>query len=185
MTVERMPVPETPLSGLMHTPVAPGTIMTAPSLAPSKGIQTVFISKLKGRADVRIEGGVWQPARAGMVLHANDEILTRADSTVEVLFGENGENGKLEIKANTHIRFDQLSANVESGSEPTRLDLATGKVYIEIPQLTDQTLFFVRTPNGTFRINQTSLELSVSEKDASFYDIVKFRLNYMAGGDLE
>jgi hypothetical protein len=122
---------------------------------------------------VNIQGAVWfrkggttewKGAEKGMLLLENDEIKTGENSTVEVLLDAAGETGKLDLSANTQMRFDAMNNDPVTADKITLLDLALGKVMIKAEKLKRNSSFQVKTPSSICGVRGTLFEVTVEAK---------------------
>jgi len=126
-------------------------------------LRQVTISQMNGTVDVRVNGGEWQTAEPGMVLHEKDEIRTADGGFAELLMDPQGSTGKLELKEKSHLRLSTLALHPESGEKVTHLDLAIGKVLVHAEKLNADSKFEVRTPTAVTGVRGTIFEVAVEK----------------------
>ncbi len=103
----------------------------------------------------------WKGASVGILLVENDEIKTGDNSKVEIILDKNGETGKLNLAANSELRLDAMSQDIESGDKTTLLDLAIGRVLVKVEKLGGNSSFQVKTPSSVCAVRGTLFEVTV------------------------
>lgn len=123
------------------------------------------ISSLQGAVWFRKAGTTeWKNAEKGMLLLENDEIKTGENATVEILLDTAGETGKLDLTANSQMRFEAMKKNPATADKTTLLDLAVGKVLIKAEKLKGNSSFQVKTPTSICGVRGTLFEVTVEAK---------------------
>jgi hypothetical protein len=112
---------------------------------------------------IKCQGGEWQAATDGMVILPGDELRTAAQSSVEVLL-DGGKVGHLEIKEGSLFRINKAGIDPATGDKTTLLDLAVGKMLIQVEKLKGNSRFEVRTPTALTGVRGTIFEIIVKEK---------------------
>ena len=123
------------------------------------------ISSIEGPAWFR-KGGTteWKGAEKGMLLLESDEIKTGENAKVEILLDTAGETGKLDLAANTQMRFETMKKDPTTEDKTTLLDLAVGKVLIKAEELKKNSSFRVKTPTSICGVRGTLFEVQVETK---------------------
>ena len=123
------------------------------------------IGSLEGAVWFR-KGGTteWKGAEKGMMLLENDEIKTGDNAKVELLLDTAGETGKLDLSANSQMRFETMGKNPATEDKTTLLDLAVGKVLIKAEKLRGNSTFQVKTPTSICGVRGTLFEVTVEAK---------------------
>jgi len=122
------------------------------------------IANLQGSVWFRKSGTTeWKGAEKGMLLLENDEIKTGDGATAEILLDTAGETGKLDLAANTQIRFETMRKDPVTEDKTTLLDLALGKVLVKAEKLQKNSSFQVKTPTSICGVRGTLFEVSVEE----------------------
>ncbi|OGX11988.1 MAG: hypothetical protein A2351_07735 [Omnitrophica bacterium RIFOXYB12_FULL_50_7] len=120
------------------------------------------ISNIQGSAWFRKSGTTeWKGAEKGMILLENDEIKTGENAKVEILLDTAGETGKLDLEANTQMRFDSMKKDSATADKTTLLNLALGKVMIKVEKLQGSSSFQVKTPTSICGVRGTLFEVTV------------------------
>lgn len=132
-------------------------------LHAEEGAREAIVFKLKGTVDVKVNGGAWQPATAGMVLHEKDEIRTAKDSEAVLHLDQKGNTGKLELREDSLLRLGIMNWDNASQEKVTVLDLALGKVLVRAEKLTPNAKFEIKTPTATTGVKGTIFEVSVEK----------------------
>lgn len=123
------------------------------------------ISNLQGAVWFRKSGTTeWKGAEKGMLLLENDEIKTGENAKVEILLDTAGETGKLDLAANTQMRFETMTKDSATQDKTTLLDLAVGKVLIKAEKLKRNSSFQVKTPTSICGVRGTLFEVTVEAK---------------------
>ncbi len=123
------------------------------------------ISNLQGAVWFRKSGTAeWKGAEKGMLLLENDEIKTGENAKVEILLDTAGETGKLDLAANTQMRFEAMKKDPATKDKTTLLDLAVGKVLIKAEKLNGNSSFQVKTPTSICGVRGTLFEVTVEAK---------------------
>lgn len=123
------------------------------------------ISNLEGAVWFRKSGTTeWKGAEKGMVLLQNDEIKTGDNAKVELLLDTAGETGKLDLSANSQMRFETMGKDPVTEDKTTLLDLAVGKVLIKAEKLKGNSTFQVKTPTSICGVRGTIFEVTVEAK---------------------
>jgi hypothetical protein len=112
---------------------------------------------------VRKSGGEWMPAKDGMVILPGDEVKTAEENSVEVTL-DGGKVGRVEIKEGSIFRISKAETNVATGDQTTILDLALGKILVDVKSLKGNSKFEVRTPTSITGVRGTVFEVTVKEK---------------------
>ena len=129
-----------------------------------QGLREVIVSEMKGSVQVRMAGGEWQDAAAGMVLHENDEIRTAQGAQVDLLLDREANTGKLELREKSHLKLSHMTLDGVTGEKSTMLDLALGKVLVHAEKLKGDSKFEVKTPTSIAGVKGTVFEVSVEEQ---------------------
>lgn len=123
------------------------------------------ISNLEGAVWFRKSGTAeWKGAEKGMFLLENDEIKTGENAKAEILLDAAGETGKLDLAANTQMRFESMTKDPATNDKTTLLDLAVGKVLIKAEKLQRNSSFQVKTPTSICGVRGTLFEVTVEAK---------------------
>ena len=123
------------------------------------------ISNLEGAVWFRKSGTTeWKGAEKGMMLLQNDEIKTGANAKVEILLDTAGETGKVDLSANSQMRFETMGKDLVTEDKTTLLDLAVGKVLIKAEKLKGNSTFQVKTPTSICGVRGTIFEVTVEAK---------------------
>jgi len=112
---------------------------------------------------VRKPGGEWIAAKDGMVILAGDEVTTVGKNSVEVLM-DGGQVGHIEIKGGSLFRIQKAETDPVTGDKTTLLDLALGKIVVNVEKLKGNSKFEVRTPTALSGVRGTTFEVTVTEK---------------------
>jgi hypothetical protein len=115
---------------------------------------------------MRSPGGEWQSAKDGMVILPGDEIRTAPDAKVKVLL-DDGKTGTVEVKEGSLFRIETAALNATTGDKTTLLDLALGKVLVQVQKLQGGSRFEVRTPTALTGVRGTVFEVTVKEKNGT------------------
>jgi hypothetical protein len=123
------------------------------------------LGNVQGDVMVRMSEGSWQPAAPNMILHEKDEIRT-INGIAKILLDKGGSTAKLDLQEGSHLRFNSLQGeNGETGEKKTHLDLAVGKVLVEVNKLQGGSEFEVKTPTSSAGVRGTIFEVVVEEKN--------------------
>lgn len=123
------------------------------------------IDKISGYVEIRkADSQEWSLAQEGMVLYENDEIRTQKASSARLLLDEDGNTGQLDVKETTRLRLNTLDKEEVSGDKKTLLDVAIGRVLIQVEKLQGESKFEVNTPTATMGVRGTKFEVVVKEK---------------------
>ena len=123
------------------------------------------ISSIQGAVFYR-KGGTaeWKGAFKGMLLLESDEIKTGENGKVEILLDTAGETGKLDLAANSQMRFEAMKKDAVTEDKTTLLDLAVGKVLIKVSKLEKNSSFQVKTPTSICGVRGTLFEVTVEAR---------------------
>ena len=123
------------------------------------------IANLQGAVWFRKSGTTeWKGAEKGMLLLENDEIKTGENAKAEILLDTAGETGKLDLAANSQMRFESMKKDPETEDKTTLLDLAVGKVLIKAEKLKGDSSFKVKTPTSICGVRGTLFEVTVEAR---------------------
>ena len=138
-----------------------GIVFGAPSVFAGEGRKAI-LSVVRGSVQVHVQGERdWKPARAGMILSEKDEIQTAKDGLVEIFLDEGGSVGKLRLSERSRLNLLTMDIDTESGDKVTLLELAVGKVLVEVEKLKGESKFEVKTPTSTAGVQGTVFEVAV------------------------
>jgi len=129
--------------------------------ASAEASRKAIVSKLKGTVEVRVQDASWVPARIGMILREGDELRTGDTGTAETLLDDEGKTGRLEIKPNSHLRFNTLTWDESTGERTTLIDFALGTVMVYVNKLKGESRFEVNTPTATIGVRGTRFKVKV------------------------
>lgn len=137
--------------------------VSAPVFA--EAVRVAEISNLEGAVWYRKSGTTeWKGAEKGMLLLENDEIKTGENAKAEILLDTAGETGKLDLTANSQMRFETMGKDPATEDKTTLLDLAVGKVLIKAEKLRGNSTFQVKTPTSICGVRGTLFEVTVESK---------------------
>ncbi len=120
------------------------------------------ITSLSGTAEVRPGGqAVWSPARSGMVLNEGDTLKTAPGSWVLVNI-DNGKVAMVEVKEGSQMSLAELTADPQTDTSQTLLDLAMGEVLIKAQKVHgENSRFEVKTPTSIVGVRGTTFNVKV------------------------
>ena len=134
------------------------------STALAESLRQVIVFEIKGPVEVRMDGGEWQRAEAGMVLHQTDEVRTGKGGYAVLLVDEEAATGKLELKEKSFLTLETLQYGLAPEEKVTVLDLAIGRMLVHAEKLRKDSRFEVKTPTATTGVKGTVFEVSVDEE---------------------
>ncbi len=120
------------------------------------------IVRIIGEAQIRRAGEKeWIAARQGMELGVEDQIMTKADSTVDLMFNRNRQRSKIRILENADMSLMTLNLDKVTGDSEILLDLAIGHIIIKTDPLKGKSRFEVLTPTCMTAVRGTGFEVNV------------------------
>ncbi len=122
--------------------------------------RTATLANFAGDVMLRQGGGEWKPATPGAIMKINDEIKTSSGATAELLL-DNGNVGSVKIHEKSQFKIDVMDQNQATGDKVTYLNLALGKILVQVQKLQGDSKFEVRTPTSTTGVRGTVFEVSV------------------------
>ncbi len=121
-----------------------------------------IIAKADGKVEVKINGGDWQPAQAGMVLRTSDEVRTLKGGSANIVMDDKGATGNVQVESESRMRFDEMGQDSQTGEKKTVLAIAVGGVKVHVAQkLKGHEKFEVKTPNSTVGVRGTTFRVQV------------------------
>jgi hypothetical protein len=153
----------------------------AGSLAAQDATQgAVKIVRIKGQARFSTSGGVFQPLKAGMVLHAGAIIQTASGSFVDIVMGDvstpvprqimgdaksyqpMADQNIVRMHENAVLAVDKLTATETGAGAVTeiQLDLQRGSIFGNTKKLSAGSKYEIKLPNGVAGIRGTIYNLS-------------------------
>lgn len=120
------------------------------------------ITSLSGTAEVRPAGqAVWASASSGMVLNEGDSLKTAPGSWALVNI-DNGKVAMVEVKEGSQMSFAELTADPQTDTSQTLLDLAMGEVLIKAQKVHgENSRFEVKTPTSIVGVRGTTFNVKV------------------------
>lgn len=104
----------------------------------------------------------WIPLEVGRELGEGDALKVGANSLVLLNLDGNGEIATVEVTENSQVLISQLIRDNETGKEVTLLDLAIGKLLIEVKKLeSKESKFEVKTPTSIVDIRGAKFTVEV------------------------
>ncbi len=128
--------------------------------ASAEQIRQATLANFAGEVLVKQDGGEWKPATPGITMKINDEIKTSSGASAEVLL-DNGNTGSVKIREKSHFKIDTMNVDPTTGDKVTYLNLALGRILIQVQKLQGDSKFEVRTPTSTTGVRGTVFEVSV------------------------
>jgi len=123
--------------------------------------RTAEIIELKGKAEVVLAAGDKVPAKVGMVLNEGDALMT-AERSKAIVRLSGAEKATVEVDKDTQIMFSELMSDSRRGTQKTLLDVAIGKILIQVEKMKDErSKFEVRTPTSVVGVRGTSFSVEV------------------------
>ncbi|MFO7849361.1 MAG: FecR domain-containing protein [Spirochaetia bacterium] len=130
--------------------VASALLLTA--AAPVFSI-TAVVEEIKGKVELKAQGGSWEKAETGMEVGLGTTISTGFNSEAEIAIGES----TLEVKALTRMGLEELIE--KEGTIDTTLNLKVGKVKADVQSSEGlENNFKLRSPQSTAAVRGTSFE---------------------------
>ncbi len=121
-----------------------------------------IIAKADGKVEVKLSGGDWQPAQAGMVLRTSDEVRTLKGGSANIVMDDKGATGNVQVESESRMRFDEMGQDSQTGEKKTVLAIAVGGVKVHVAQkLKGHEKFEVKTPNSTVGVRGTTFRVQV------------------------
>ena len=138
-------------------------VITVAAFAQPQG-RVAVISDFNGKVDIRIEKDKsWYPAVLGLVLHEGDIVRTGADSILKLNLDGQEKTAVVLIKEKSELLIAELIKIEDSGEDKTLLDLAIGKIFIEVDKLRDpEAKFEVKTPTSMVGVRGTEFSVEVN-----------------------
>ena len=128
--------------------------------ASAEQVRQATLANFVGDVMIRQDGGEWKPATPGVIMKINDEVKTSSGATAEVLL-DNGATGSVKIHEKSQFKIDIMDEDRATGDKVTYLNLALGKILIQVQKLQGDSKFEVRTPTSTTGVRGTVFEVSV------------------------
>lgn len=125
-----------------------------PSAEARKSMLVVYAT---GSVFVKPEGKEEVPARAGMILHANDGIRTE-DGTVDL---QSSKRAAVRVREFTEVVVADIQANT------ARFSLRKGALLAKVPKENKDDSFIVRTPTAVAGVRGTVFSVTVGDNDRS------------------
>ena len=126
---------------------------------PVKRIATV--TEVKGTVEIKDISGVWQKAKAGMIVGEGDIITTKADSVSTIALSGPAE-ASVSMKPNSQLAISELVMDKKEGTQSTLLDLAIGEILIKTQKLhSKESRFEVKTPTSIVGVRGTVFSVAV------------------------
>ena len=116
----------------------------------SSGSGTATVLRVKGSAEIRLDAGNWEQARAGQTLRTGDEARTGAGGQINFRLREHG--GVLSLMPNSLLQFEQLGPMTPADSVQAVLNLPSGRVTDDTLKMPSGTKIVVKTPKGVSEI---------------------------------
>ena len=125
--------------------------------------RTAEITDIEGMAEVQVAGETkWEKAVTGSVLNEGDAVKTSDKSRLVLDIDGKWQAATVEVKENSSLRLAELTANPQTGSSRTLLDLAIGEVLIKAQKLKgDGSKFEVKTPTSVVGVRGTTFSVKV------------------------
>ena len=126
-------------------------------------VRNATIIEVVGKAGVRTTTSkTWEAAEPGKVLSEGDVVRTQGDSLVVLQLDEGGERATVDMSENTQLGILELSKNQEKKSTKTLLDLAVGKILIQVDKLRkEKSKFEIKTPTSIVGVRGTTFAVEV------------------------
>lgn len=122
--------------------------------------------KITGDVQIRRVGErEWMPAKHGMELGVEDQIVTGAGSSADVLFIRNGQRSMVRILEEADMSLMTLNLDKVTGDSEILLDLAIGHIIIKTDPLKGKSRFEVLTPTSMTAVRGTGFEVKVVRQD--------------------
>ncbi|MCX5678069.1 MAG: FecR domain-containing protein [Candidatus Omnitrophica bacterium] len=120
------------------------------------------ITSLNGTAEIKPIGqAVWSPASAGMVMNEGDTLKTAPGSWALVDI-DNGKVAMVEVKEGSQMSLAELTADPQTDTSQTLLDLAMGEVLIKAQKIHgENSRFEVKTPTSIVGVRGTTFNVKV------------------------
>jgi hypothetical protein len=120
------------------------------------------ITSLSGTAEIKPMGqDAWSPAKAGMTLSEGDTLKTAPGSWVLVNI-DDGKVAMVEVKEGSQMSLAELTADPQTDTSQTLLDLAMGEVLIKAQKVHgENSRFEVKTPTSIVGVRGTTFNVKV------------------------
>jgi hypothetical protein len=128
--------------------------------APSQG--KAEVKAVRGSAKYSTGGGVWVPLKVGTVLNPGAQVMTSAESTVDLFLGKNGP--VVRVTPETTLGLDKLTVE-NTGAESvieTQLNLQSGRILGRVKKLAAASRYDIKLPNGVAGVRGTDYDISVT-----------------------
>lgn len=127
---------------------------------------TGVIVKTIGEVKIRKSGEkTWVDAKHGMELGIEDQIMTGADSTMDIIFKRNGQRSHIRILEKADMILMTLNLDKVTGDSEILLDLAIGHIIIKTDPLKGKSRFEVLTPTSMTAVRGTVFEVNVIKEE--------------------
>ena len=140
-----------------------------PSVAFADSVERIAeIADVEGKASVKIQTrSRWQSAEVGMILKEGSIVKTAIDSSITLYIdGKVERSAEVVVNENSQMRFAEFLKDESQGTTSTLLDLAIGKILIEVDKLREEgSRFEVKTPTSIVGVRGTVFEVQVDALD--------------------
>ncbi|HOO56948.1 MAG TPA: FecR family protein [bacterium] len=139
--------------------------LAAPAIGQDEEECTAYVAGIVGDAGYReSEDAEWEPVELDMCLYIGDELRTKADSALALMFTE-----EIEVRVDAFSVF-KVRAMEGEGEQPNSLDLKSGQAWAKVEKLeqnAQHSKFEIRTPTAIAGVRGTEFNVEVDEEGNS------------------
>ena len=125
----------------------------------AEGARFLRVSQILGKVEIKLVGGQFRPARAGMRLGERDEVKTGGTGSTCILQTPGG--SVVRLGADSLLVMAKLYRNGKLKTEKTGLELLAGQVIVRAKKLLGGEEFSVRTKSATAGVRGTEFMVQV------------------------
>jgi hypothetical protein len=111
-----------------------------------------------GTVEVQHNGGTWEPAKSGMLLHQSDAVRTGEDTYASVILFE---SSIVRLDSNTQILIKELIS--DAAATNVTIEQETGRTWNTIQKISGIDNYEVQTPTTVASVRGTTFDVNVTQ----------------------